>query len=261
MVSRRRLAIVLPVALVASTFFMAACGDDDPATPRSLQVTVEVVDAQGDPVPGLDLDTAPDSPFYGEPVARPLGAAIPVTGLGQPFPNPFYPSVRLDVTMAIAGDARLAIEDVNGAELRVLTEGPRDAGSYALVWNGRDGSGEEVPGTVYYAHLVAHDAAGDSVMADQRETLLLARLGSGGFAVGTTDAEGRIVLDDDRLFPYLHGVEPFGAYDETGTPTGTITLTPAVRFYLTDPGTGQRMHWTREVTGTTTLEFVWDPAP
>lgn len=261
MPSRRRLAIVLAVVLIASAFFMAACGDDDPGAPASTTVTVVVTDPGGNPVPGLDLDTAPDSQFYGQPVARPVAAAFPVTGLSQPFPNPFYPSVRLDVSMARAGDARLAIEDLDGTELRVLIEGPRDAGGYALVWDGRDGTGAEVPGTVYYAHFVAHDATGDSVVADQRQTLLLARLGSGEFSVGTTDANGRIVLEDSRLFPYLYDVAAFGAYDEAANSIGTIVLTPAVRFYFTDPGTGQRMHWSRDVTGTTTLRFVWDPAP
>ncbi len=259
--SRRRLEIVLAVAFVASAFLLAACGNDDPGAPVSVRVTVEVVDAQGDPVPGLDLDTAPDTPFYGEAVARPAAAVTPAAEPGKAYPNPFYPATTLRFIAGAGSLVRLTVEDVDRVAFRTLIEGPVAAGTHSVVWDGRDSTGADVPGGVYYAHLAIHETATDSLLADQRDTLLLARLGSGGFAVGTTDADGRIVLDDDRLFPYLHGVAPFAAYDENADPVGTITLTPAVRFYFHDPGTGQRRHWTRDVTGTTTLRFVWDPAP
>ena len=81
------------------------------------------------------------------------------------------------------------------------------------------------------------------------------------FSVGTTDADGRITLDDRRLFPYLYDLPDFPATSEDGETIGTISLTSTVRFYLRDPDTGAMKRFDREVTGSTNPSFTWDPVP
>ena len=83
-----------------------------------------------------------------------VDAAPVAPRLGQNFPNPFNPTTTIPVQLADAGDVRLAIVDVTGRRLRTLHDGPLGAGDHALVWDGRDDSGQPVGSGVYLAQLV-----------------------------------------------------------------------------------------------------------
>jgi len=50
---------------------------------------------------------------------------------------------------------RLAIYDVLGREIRILQSGMKAAGTYNVIWDGRDSDNEHVPSGVYLYRLTA----------------------------------------------------------------------------------------------------------
>ena len=69
-------------------------------------------------------------------------------------PSPSTGPVTLEY--GVAADHRwvtLAVYDVAGRLLRVLREGPHDAGRYSAVWDGRSNGGERTASGVYFARL------------------------------------------------------------------------------------------------------------
>ena len=221
---------------------------------------IEVVDAQGRPVPGLDLAVAPDTDYYGErALPTPRRQELPPTRLQAPFPSPFYPAVRVQFVLQQAAEVRVTVEDVEGLERRLLLEETTAAGTHSLDWNGRDEDGAIAPSGVYFARLVVTDADDGSLLLDDRQPMLLARMGNGNTGIGATDADGRLLLDDRRLFPNLYDLGPLSARDENGDEIGLIELTPTTRFILSDPLTEQRQRFDRDVTGSARFRFVWEP--
>lgn len=80
--------------------------------------------------------------------------------LERPSPNPFFPErgeMRLGFRLPAAGPYRAAVYDVSGREVRLLNAGSASlpAGAHALVWDGRDDSGREVPAGLYWIGLRA----------------------------------------------------------------------------------------------------------
>lgn len=79
--------------------------------------------------------------------------------LSQNYPNPFNPETTIEYT--IGGGLRqplpvsLRIYNSLGQAVRVLEEGRQYAGSYRVVWNGRDDGGRPLPSGVYYCVLKA----------------------------------------------------------------------------------------------------------
>jgi flagellar hook assembly protein FlgD len=60
----------------------------------------------------------------------------------------------------------VAVHDASGRRVAVLALGERDAGSHALVWDGRDASGREVAAGVYFVR--ARSGAFDAVQKTVR---------------------------------------------------------------------------------------------
>lgn len=77
----------------------------------------------------------------------------PAARLGPPTPNPFNPSVRLDLELQEAREARVGIYDARGRRIVLLTDDRRAAGRHPLVWDGRDTHGRPMPSGVYFARL------------------------------------------------------------------------------------------------------------
>jgi hypothetical protein len=103
-------------------------------------------------VPGEDPgDTAPALAFR-------LHAAVP---------NPFNPSTQIAFDLPQAGPVRLAVYDLRGALVRLLTDGPLAAGRQVAVWDGRDDAGRGLASGVYFIRL---DAGGRRA---QQKALLL----------------------------------------------------------------------------------------
>ena len=49
----------------------------------------------------------------------------------------------------------LAIFGIDGRRVRTLASGPRDAGVYRFVWDGRDEAGHDAAPGVYYARMIS----------------------------------------------------------------------------------------------------------
>ena len=78
------------------------------------------------------------------------------------YPNPFNPETWIPYHLANASDVQISIYDTNGALVRQLDLGYRQAGYYtnrnrAAYWDGRNEFGEHVASGVYFYHLSAGD--------------------------------------------------------------------------------------------------------
>ncbi|MCP4544981.1 MAG: hypothetical protein GY835_00790 [bacterium] len=89
------------------------------------------------------------------------------TAITGNWPNPFNPRTRIAFTLAAEGDARLAVYDTRGRQVRMLCNGPRAAGPHSLQWDGLDDRGGELPSGVYLARLAA-----DGEVCTRRMTLM-----------------------------------------------------------------------------------------
>lgn len=74
--------------------------------------------------------------------------------LAQNYPNPFNPSTMISFGLPQASDVYLAVYNVVGQEIKVLTQGRYAAGSHTVTWDGRDATGESVASGVYLYKLV-----------------------------------------------------------------------------------------------------------
>jgi M6 family metalloprotease-like protein len=87
------------------------------------------------------------------------------TGINQPapsqfalrpnFPNPFNPSTTIRFDVAARGAVTLRVYDVSGALVRTLVNGEREAGAYAIGWDGRNDQGNPASSGVYFYRLTA----------------------------------------------------------------------------------------------------------
>ncbi len=75
-------------------------------------------------------------------------------------PNPFNPATTISYELPVAGRVRLAVYDASGRLVAVLEDGPRDAGSHSLTWEGTDDNGTDVSSGIYFLRL--ETAAGDA---------------------------------------------------------------------------------------------------
>ncbi|MBW6514258.1 MAG: T9SS type A sorting domain-containing protein [Candidatus Syntrophosphaera sp.] len=80
-----------------------------------------------------------------------------VTRLNNNYPNPFNPSTSISFDLARAGNVKLSVYNVKGQLVRVLANGPLNAGSHRLVWDGRDGKERSVSSGVYFYRLETKD--------------------------------------------------------------------------------------------------------
>ena len=83
---------------------------------------------------------------------------LPVSFALHPnHPNPFNPETTIRYDLPIAGSVSLRIYDVTGQVVRELTDAFQPAGSYSIVWNGRNERGDQVANSVYLYELRAGD--------------------------------------------------------------------------------------------------------
>lgn len=84
---------------------------------------------------------------------------VPVDfNLAQNYPNPFNPSTTIHYTIpqdVNFTQVRLEIFNVLGQKVRTLVEQELSAGSYTVVWNGKNDFGKSVPSGFYIYRLQA----------------------------------------------------------------------------------------------------------
>ncbi len=85
------------------------------------------------------------------------GARVPALSV---CPNPFNPSTQVSYEMARPGTARVTVHALNGALVRVLTDGPQSVGAHFAAWDGRDGRGREMPAGGYVVRIATEAGTG-----------------------------------------------------------------------------------------------------
>jgi hypothetical protein len=98
---------------------------------------------------------------------------VPLTAqLAQNYPNPFNSETVIEYELPQSGEIQLVIYDVTGQRVATLASGLRQAGTYALRWDGRDDAGRRLASGVYLYRLEAPAMTGDR-MLQTRKLLLL----------------------------------------------------------------------------------------
>ncbi len=91
------------------------------------------------------------------------GAQVDASGEDQPrtftlsqnYPNPFNPTTSIAYEVPAPGRVTVAVFDVLGRRVRTLAQGPHEAGSYRVAWDGRDERGAPVASGVYLYRMTA----------------------------------------------------------------------------------------------------------
>ena len=79
------------------------------------------------------------------------------------YPNPFNPSTSIryripNVTLSGVEGSRvqLVIYDIIGNEITTLVDEEKPAGTYEIIWNGKNNSGNNVSSGIYFARIQAN---------------------------------------------------------------------------------------------------------
>jgi hypothetical protein len=72
------------------------------------------------------------------------------------YPNPFNPSVTIEVSLDRRRPLAVDVFDVRGRLVRTLAHGDRPAGLHRVTWDGRDRGGAVVAAGVYFVAVRSH---------------------------------------------------------------------------------------------------------
>jgi len=75
--------------------------------------------------------------------------------LEQNYPNPFNSTTDIKYFLPSSGQVKLTIYDIQGREIGILVNQRQSAGSYQVVWDGRNSLGEKVESGIYLYRLRA----------------------------------------------------------------------------------------------------------
>ncbi len=84
------------------------------------------------------------------------GNRVPIPSvikLRQNYPNPFNAETRIEFEMPKAAMAELVIYDMKGQRVRTLARQRYGQGAHALVWDGRNETGQSVPSGMYVCQM------------------------------------------------------------------------------------------------------------
>lgn len=79
----------------------------------------------------------------------------PETILLYSQPNPFRKQTEILYQTSAFSSVRLTIFDISGHQVSVLVDGQLPAGDHSVIWNGTDGSGNDVSSGIYFVRLTA----------------------------------------------------------------------------------------------------------
>lgn len=79
------------------------------------------------------------------------------------YPNPFIDKTTFTLTMPRGGDVRIVVHDLMGKPVRVLRDGPQPAGTFDIIWDGRDNIGDLVAPGIYICSLYTQNQLVNSV--------------------------------------------------------------------------------------------------
>ncbi len=98
-----------------------------------------------------------------------IGESDPVSAfaLSQNYPNPFNPETKIEFSQPTSERVSIMVYDLLGREVRRLIDASLEPGYHAVIWDGRDNTGSNVPSGMYFYRLAS---AGFS---DTKKMLLL----------------------------------------------------------------------------------------
>jgi flagellar hook assembly protein FlgD len=73
----------------------------------------------------------------------------------QSGPNPLRTDSTIRFELPRPADVAAEIFDASGRRVRTIAQGPHDAGTHTLVWNGTDASDRRVAAGIYFLRLRA----------------------------------------------------------------------------------------------------------
>lgn len=88
---------------------------------------------------------------------KPATQVVPVFTLSSSYPNPFNSTTLVPYQAGGQAHIRLAIHDLLGQEVRLLVDQVQGAGTYQVVWDGKDEQGQPVSSGVYLYRLVSQE--------------------------------------------------------------------------------------------------------
>lgn len=93
---------------------------------------------------------------YGNPTGIYPDAELPnVLSLEQNYPNPFNPQTNIGFHLPAKALVRLDIFNLLGQRVRRLADGFMEPGFHAVLWDGRDDGGTDLPSGIYFYALNA----------------------------------------------------------------------------------------------------------
>ena len=103
----------------------------------------------------IDEDMQGNKTSHG-PVFAAAGAELPgAYSLMPNYPNPFNPSTAIGYRTPQDGQVTLSIYNVLGQEIRTLVDTHQAAGTYTVMWDGKDASGQPLNSGVYFYSIKA----------------------------------------------------------------------------------------------------------
>ncbi len=79
-----------------------------------------------------------------------------MASLQHNYPNPFSSQTTIPFRVGIDGPVTIQLYDLAGQRIRTLVQGEHQAGTYKVLWDGRDNEGRSVATGVYLVHLLSH---------------------------------------------------------------------------------------------------------
>ena len=73
------------------------------------------------------------------------------------YPNPFNASTVITYALPEPGRVKLSILDLLGREVISSLDGFKQAGSHSVIWDGKDGHGNQLPSGIYFYRMKAGD--------------------------------------------------------------------------------------------------------
>jgi hypothetical protein len=117
---------------------MIACKDDKVTCPQHPLCAFSGI-TRTDPN-NTTLSEDPDDWCYGS-------AQEP--GLSRAYPNPASGPLTIGFSLPASSEVSLLIMDQNCEIVRTLLAGTKDAGSYVVIWDCKDDSGQDLPTGIY----------------------------------------------------------------------------------------------------------------
>ena len=73
--------------------------------------------------------------------------------LGRPYPNPFNPSVKIEIEVKQNGNHSAVVFNIKGESIRVWSKELLEEGHHVYQWDGLDQKGMEVTSGVYFFQI------------------------------------------------------------------------------------------------------------